>query len=606
MGLRRALVLSVLVACGNSGDDGSGLPTFASIQVEPAFTTVTVPLGGTVDQAYKVFGVDSGGGKTEITSHCTLAIDPDFGAFNAAVATVVPHGGKANINAACEDQAGAAVLAVNLVGDVVQPGAPADSPDKFNTATTGTDSARTPAIEYPFDHAVSPKNMPPIEAQWTAAGNDLFRVSLTSTFLSVNIYTTSLEAMFKETDWNNILASTTGDSIAIAVEGLALSAPTTKFAATPVTIAISRDTIDNTSIYYWASSKSKIMEQAFGATTQSDVKGGCTSCHTVNRNATRIGYSRCYMQDCGMGLFQGFLKYNEVTKAWDETVNADGRTIAGSFSTFPPNGVGPFTEASTAAIVSMSNGTLQMFNPDDGQVIPSNVTAMSSMGPTATRSALMADWSPDGSKVVFVSTPNANQWIDLSGGSIAMMSYDYQNAQHVFGAPTFPFPATITLQNGVYNNFFFPSFSPDNKLIVLNAGRATWRNFSNARDAGQRLMLADAGGSWIVDMTDMNGGFVDNDITWAHWAPTVGTDYYWVVFSSERNYGHRITQANTDPSCVQNGVKQCKQIWIGAVARNKLTGVVTMDPSAPPMWLPGQDMKADNISPYWSVPSGLQ
>ena len=606
MGLRRAALCLFVVACGGSGDDGGGLPDFASIEVEPAFTTVTVPLGGTADQAYKVFGVSSAGAKTEITTQCALSIDPDFGSFNAAVATVVPRGGKANITAACEDQTGAAVLAINLTGNVVVPPAPADAPDKFNGATVGTDTARIPAIEYPFNNAVSPKNMPPIEAQWTAGGNDLFKVTLTSTFLSVNVFTTSREAMLSEADWNNILASTTGDSIAITVEGLSQAAPTQKFASTPVTIAVSKDTIDNTSIYYWASSKSKIMEQAFGATTQSDVKGGCTSCHTVNRNATRIGYSRCYQENCNMGLFAGFLKYDANAHTWVETVNADDRKIAGSFATFPPNGIGPFTDASTAAIVSLSNGTLQLINPDDGEVIPSNVSAMAAMGPTATRSALMADWSPDGSKVVYSSTPNANEWIDLSGGSIAVMSYDYQGGQHVFGAPTFPFPATITLQNGVYNNFFFPSFSPDNKLIVVNAARAQWRNFQTAGDPGQRLMLADAAGNWIVDMTEMNGGFVDNDITWAHWAPTVGSDYYWVVFSSERNYGHRITQANTDPSCVQNGVKQCKQIWIGAVARNRLTGTVTMDPSAPPMWLPGQDMKADNISPYWSVPAGLQ
>lgn len=582
------------------------MPDFASIQVEPAFTTVSVPLGGTVDQAYKVFGVDSEGGKTDITTACTLTIDPDFGSFNAAVATVVPHGGKANITAACEDQAGAAVLAINLVGEVVLPPAPADSPDKFNGATAGTDNARKPAIEYPFNNAVSPKNMPPIEAQWTAAGNDLFKVTLTSTFLSVSVYTTSVEAMFSDTDWNSILASTTGDAIVIGVEGLSQAAPTEKFAAAPVTVNVSRDTIDKTSIYYWASSKSKIMEQAFGATTQADVKGGCTSCHTVNRNATRIGYSRCYMQDCGQGLFQGFLKYDANTKIWVETFDADTKAINGSYSTFPPSGTGPFSDDNTAAIVSLSNGTLQLYNPDNGQVIPSNITTVSSMGPTQPRSALMADWSPDGTKIVFASTPNAGQWIDLSNGTIAVMTYDYQNGQHVFGNPTFPFPSTITLQNGVYNNFFFPSFSPDNKLIVLNAGRSAWRNFTNARDAGQRLMLADAGGAWIVDMTEMNGGFVDLDTTWAHWAPTVGSDYYWVVFSSERDYGHRITQANTAPGCVQNGVKQCKQIWIGAVARNKLTGVVTVDPSFPPMWLPGQDMAADNISPYWSVPTGLQ
>lgn len=60
-------------------------------------------------------------------------------------------------------------------------------------------------------------------------------------------------------------------------------------------------------------------------------------------------------------------------------------------------------------------------------------------------------------------------------------------------------------------------------------------------------------------MPDMNGGYTDLDITWAHWAPTIGRDYYWVVFSSQRSYGHRIT-ANTDASCVANGVLQCKQI----------------------------------------------
>jgi hypothetical protein len=183
------------------------------------------------------------------------------------------------------------------------------------------------------------------------------------------------------------------------------------------------------------------------------------------------------------------------------------------------------------------------------------------------------------------------------------MSYSYSGGQHVFGAPQFPFPNPIQLPAGTYTNFFFPSYSPDNALIVMNAARGSWRS-NPARDAGQRLMLAEASGAWIVDMTAMNGGFVDLDTTWPHWAPTVGADYYWIVFSTERDYGHRLTAANTDASCVANGVSQCKQIWFGAIAKNKLSGQV--DPSSPPMWLPGQDMKADNISPYWSVPAGLQ
>ena len=63
-----------------------------------------------------------------------------------------------------------------------------------------------------------------------------------------------------------------------------------------------------------------------------------------------------------------------------------------------------------------------------------------------------------------------------------------------FGAPQFPFPNPIALQNGSYTNFFFPSYSPDNALIVVNASRTTWRS-NPARAAGQRLMLAEANGA---------------------------------------------------------------------------------------------------------------
>jgi hypothetical protein len=599
---RLCLALAVLAACGSNGS-GDDLGDYESISVEPAVATLAIPLGATATQEYKVFGIN-GSSKTDITSQCALAMDADFGSFSNATATVVAHGGKTTITAACDTLMGTALLGVNLIGDVVVPPAPSDAPDKFNTATVGTDAARVPVIEYPLERAVSPRNMPPIEAQWTAAGNDLFHITLTSTFVAINIYTTSPEAQLSETDWQSVLASSAGEDLAITVEGLAQAVPATKFVSVPRTIVISRDIIDKTAIYYWASSRGQVMEQVFGATTQNLVKGGCTSCHTVNRSGTRIGYSRCVTMTCGVNdLWAGFLKYDNSSKTWVETVNADSKQILGSYTTFPPNGTGPFNDAKTASIVSMANGTLQLYDPDDASVIPSNLNQVSTMGPTTTRSALMADWSPDGTKIVFASTPNPDQWIDLSGSSIATMTYSFTGGQHVFGTPQFPFPNPITLQNGSYTNFFFPSYSPDNALIVVNASRTTWRS-NPARAAGQRLMLAEASGAWIVDMTEMNGGFVDLDTTWAHWAPTVGTDYYWVVFSSERDYGHRITAANTDPACVANGVTQCKQIWIGAVAKNKLSG--TVDPSSAPMWLPGQDMKADNISPYWSVPAGVQ
>jgi hypothetical protein len=218
----------------------------------------------------------------------------------------------------------------------------------------------------------------------------------------------------------------------------------------------------------------------------------------------------------------------------------------------------------------------------------------------------MPDWAPDGASVVFASTPGVGEWIDVSNSAIAVMGYSYSAGVHTFGPPSYLIQQPISLLSGTYNNFFFPSYSPDGSLIVFNAARAPWRNASVARSPGQRLMLTNAGGTWAVELANMNGQG-DLNITWPHWAPTGQSDYLWVVFSSERDYGHRVTAANSAPACLANGVQQCKQIWIGAIDKSKLAApdaTSANDPSSPPVWMPGQDLDADNISPYWTLPSG--
>ena len=74
-----------------------------------------------------------------------------------------------------------------------------------------------------------------------------------------------------------------------------------------------------------------------------------------------------------------------------------------------------------------------------------------------------------------------------------MMSYAYTGGQHTFGDADRARAAADHAVNGQsYTNLFFPSFSPDGQLIVFNAARSSWRNFTDAKTAGQRLMLADA------------------------------------------------------------------------------------------------------------------
>jgi hypothetical protein len=604
-----------VVACGgddsskfDGGMDGSvaDVPvTYANISVVPPMASLTVPVAGSVTQAYTVFADVSGMTHVDVTSQCTLSVaDPTLGGFMGATFASASRGGDTTVTGKCGGGQGTATLHLTLKGWILGMGAPSSSPTLFASATVGTDPTRTPALQYPLDKAVAPLNIPPIDSQWTTAQNDLFHLSWTSPHMAIDLYTLSADAQFDPTIWTNVAASGAGDAISIAVEGLQQAQPSTKYVSAPITLNMSHDQIDNTAIYWWASSKGSLMSQTFGQTgAPTLVKNNCTSCHSVSRSGSRIGYSRCVGGNCGQ-LYAGFMKYDKVNSVWADTLNADGMTLQGSYSTFSPIGYPFADDKQSVALVALSACHLTLMNPDTGTGVTSNVDTVSThMSGNPGRCATMPDWAPDGKSVVFASTPNAGQWIDVSNSNIALMTYSYAGSMHTFGEPTMLVTGPITLSSGTYNNFFFPSFTPDGSYIVFDAARAGWRNFSVAASPGQRLMLTVPSGAWAIELAGLNGGG-DLDITWPHWAPTQASDYYWVVFSTERDYGHLLTKSNTASSCVANGVQQCKQIWISAINKKTLAAKTPPDdPSSPPVWMPGQDLGADNISPYWTVPT---
>jgi len=594
-----ALFAVSVVGCASHHAGGGDGGVYSSIRIVPDTLQLSIALGTTKTQDYQVFGTDASG-ERDITASCALAVDSTFGAFTGATLTAQPHGGKTTINAACGTATGTAELRIDLTGDVIDTGAPANSDQLFGAATLGTDAAHTPAIEYPIDQAVAPLNLPPIEAQWVTSGNDLFHLHLQSSFASIDAYTVNPQLTFAATDWSAIAGTAAGDTLTITVEGLVQASPTTKYASTPVAMHMSHDTIDTSAIYWWSSSAGSIMTQTFGKTTQpSPVIANCSGCHSLSRAGSRIGYSRCVAGACGPEYI-GFMHYDDQAHQWNEVVNADNKAITGSYTTFAPVG-NPFPDDTQAvALVTSMTGTLGLYDPDTGTPVASNLDTVALPGHSAT----MPDWSPDGTQVAFASS-DPNQSIDLSNSSIALMSYAYTGGQHTFGTPSVLVQQPLTVNGQSYTNLYFPSFSSDGQLIVFNAARSTWRNGTDAKAPGQRLMIVKPSGGAPIDLLALNGGAGDQDITWPHWAPGNTSDYYWIVFSSERDYGHEVTAATSvGTSCLQNGVKQCKQIWIGAISKAALMSG-QIDPSAPPVWLPGQDTRNDNISPYWTIPAGI-
>lgn len=594
--------LSLATACAHHGGDDDD-DEYSSVRVVPDPVTLVVPLGGNATQDYKVLGTDSSG-EHEITTNCTLAVDGNYGSFSSATLTAIAHGGQTQVTAACGSKSASATLQINLTGSQVVGTAPTNSDQLFGNATLDPSAAKTPAIEYPLDEAIAPLNIPAIEIQYTTASNDLFHIHLASTYASLDVYTTDPQNTFSQADWISLANTAVGDKLVITVEGLVQAAPATKFASTPVTFNLSHDTIDTSAIYWWASSQGSIMSQTFGQTSAPTVvKGNCSGCHSLSRSGSRIGYSRCVAGSCGPEYI-GFMHYDAQAMTWTEVVNADAKAIQGTYTTFPPVG-NPFPDdTQSVAMVTSMQGTFSLVDPDTGAAVPSN---LASVTPIAGRSATMPDWSADGNNVAFASVnPVGNNSVDVSGGSIAVMSYAYTGGVHTFGTPTTLVQQPLTVNGQQYTNLFFPSFSPDGQEVVFNAARSGWRNTSPGQGStpGQRLMIVSASGGAPIDLLALNGDAGDHNITWPHWAPGATTDYYWIVFSSERPYGHELTQGNTAPACVQNGTLECKQIWIAAISKASLMAGI-IDPSSPPVWLPGQDLRADNISPYWTVPAGL-
>ena len=71
-------------------------------------------------------------------------------------------------------------------------------------------------------------------------------------------------------------------------------------------------------------------------------------------------------------------------------------------------------------------------------------------------------------------------------------------------------------------------------------------------------------------------------------APVISGGYAWVVFTSRRTYGNRLT----------GGKEQVKQLWVAAIDQVPKSGE---DPSHPAFWVPGQDMNTLNMRGFWAM-----
>src|SRR5262249_39601785 len=160
-------------------------------------------------------------------------------------------------------------------------------------------------------------------------------------------------------------------------------------------------------------------------------------------------------------------------------------------------------------------------------------------------------FSHDGTKLAFLDRPN------YMANTLVMMDYD-PNAQKFSNYQTLA-PG----QGGRYNAW--PAFTPDNKFVLYQSGDhsdlATWGG------AAGKIFAVDTATKMPVLLSVLNAegyapqGARDLDKNYEPTtSPIASGGYFWVMFTSRRTYGNKLTGFEGDT----------KRLWVSALHINAI------------------------------------
>jgi hypothetical protein len=150
---------------------------------------------------------------------------------------------------------------------------------------------------------------------------------------------------------------------------------------------------------------------------------------------------------------------------------------------------------------------------------------------------------------------------------------------------------------------YYPSFSADDKLIAFNrAGNTTgWVYY---RPDGEVNIIPAAGGTPTrlaandppACTGETSPGIINS---WAKWSPTVVTDkangntYYWLIFSSARDYPGKFI---VPPDAFSPPDTRSSQLYMTGIVVDKQGAFHTF----PAVYLYNQDPTWSNLTPAWN------
>lgn len=574
------LVLFVLGCGPNGGDDPDGGAggdggLDGTLEISPASATLAVVDGAAAEQPYTVTLRHPDDTTTDVTAEAGYFLDDTrLGTFQGQtlVASGVA-GGEGTVTATYGGLQVIAEVTVTVQNTRVIDPAPANAADLFDAAIE--DANRAPAIVYPSNATMVPPNLGDFEVHWTeTAGSDLFEVRMAGDHVDLRLYLTGTPnagnwAAFLPAEWAVAGTSHAGDDLTVVVRGMSTAAPDFKGTSAPIEVTLTEEAVEG-GIYYWAAASTnnaptgiyrhdmsrpgEVAEQFY--TTAEAPENRCVACHVLSRDGTKMGIT-----------YNGGNGSASMIDVGTRTEMIPLDTQYWNFATFTPD---------ATRLLTVHQGAATLRDPDTGAAV----------GPAPALGTYIShpDFSPAGAAVTFVDVASpGNDWT-FTGGRLMIANFDA--AADTFGTPT--------QLHASAQNIFYPSFSPDGEWIVFNQSDEDAYD-----DASAELWVMKTDGSvgpLKLEIPNAGPGLTNS---WPRWAPfeqtwKQGTEeaepLLWFTFSSKRNFGVRLVNAN--PALGR------PQIWMAPFFPQRAQN--GMEASAPAFRLPFQNLESNNHIAQWT------
>ena len=559
---------------GNGDGDGdhvredAGNQGASALRIEPSSITIVDDGASPGETAtVHVYGTFNGAEK-DVTGQVTLTLDTaNLADIASGTLATKNHGGSGTLKAALGTLEATAAVTVVLKTQFADPTAPTGAADLFPADTTGdlTGQPASPLVVYPSNETMFPRNLERVNYQWRAgAGLDLFEVRFDSAVASVRYYTGAKAWLPSAEVWHWLADTHAGSSLTLTVRGLSAASPASVYRSQPVTLYFSESEVLG-ALYYWSTGAAGVLRATLSSPIASkfytDPESGdktCVSCHTVSRNGKHLvgGY--------------GGEKLRQVSvpdRMLEISVNpADNTSYAYGFGTYNPE---------ATRLLFANKGGLTLLNAQTGAKIK-NLTL------PAKAFASHPDWSPDGKyvAVAYQVDGKAPDNKHVQGTSIARIP--------VLANDTFGAPEVLVASKGSTDTLYFPSYSPDSKYIAFVRGVGASKD-----NATSQLWLAPAGGGEPIAITRLNqrvrheDGITGIGNSMPTWAPSNKPGTFWLAYSSIRDYGDVLVDAQRD------------QLW-GAAIEPDLIGK-SPDASFAGFWMPFQQLDEGNHRAFWAI-----